>query len=121
VYGDSRQHGGMEPIEMNWTDDRIDALSDRVDTGFAQVGREFEQVDKRFEQVNLEIRALRSDMNTRFESMESRFESMESRFDQRFEALLDRLFAMQRMQLEIGGGMLAALFTALIALIATQL
>jgi CII-binding regulator of phage lambda lysogenization HflD len=114
VYGEPRQHRGMEPIEMNWTDDRIDALSDRVDTGFEQVDKRFEQVDKQFERIDLDIRALRSDMN-------ARFESMESRFDRRFEILGDRLAAMQRMLLQVTGGMLATLVAALFALIATQL
>jgi len=61
------------------------------------------RVDEGFNRVDTDLRELRSEMNARFDAMDARFD------------------AMHRMLIQVGGGMLAALSAALIALLASHL
>jgi hypothetical protein len=107
----------MEAMRERWTDDRLDDLNGKVDalrvemrTEFAAVRGEiregFDRIDKRFDKVD-----------ERFEKVDERFERSEVRSDERFEAMMDRLYAMQRMMFQFCGLVLAAL----IGFIGTQL
>jgi DNA anti-recombination protein RmuC len=67
----------MEAMRVNWTDDRLDALSgrmvdrfDRVDQRFKQVDERFKQVDERFDRVEADLREMRSELNLRFDRMQ---------------------------------------------------
>ena len=89
----------MEAMRQSWTDDRLDDLSQRMDERFDHVEREmdrrFGEVDKRFDRVATDIRDLRNKMN-----------------------------ALQRTMLQVGGGLIAAnltLMAAVIGLMVTQL
>ncbi len=104
-------------MRESWTDDRLDDLNGKVDalrvemkTEFAAVRGEmrggFDKIDKRFDKID-----------KRFEKADERFERFEMRSDERFEAMMDRLYSMQRLMIQFCGGALAAL----IGLIATQI
>lgn len=96
----------MEAMAKNWLEerfDRIDQRFDEVDRRFEQVDRRFEQVDRRFEQVDTDLRELRVEMNSRFDSVDVRFA------------------AMQRLIIQVGGGMIATMLIGFLGIIATQL
>ncbi len=91
-------------MRVNWTDDRLDALSgrvderfDRVDERFRQVDERFKQVDHRFDRVEADVREIRIGMKAGFDGL-------------------------NRTLMLVGGGIIAALtaalVTALVALIA---
>lgn len=86
----------MELMREAWSDDRLDDLNRRVENGFNR--------------VDADIRELRREMNDRFDRVDARFEAMQNRFDARFDA-------MQRLMIQ-GGAVIVA---ALIGLIATQI
>jgi hypothetical protein len=86
----------MEAMREHWTDDRMDDLARRVDNGF-------NRVDKDLRDLRGEIAAMRSETNSRFEGLEARFD------------------ALQRLLLQVAGGMIAAFLAGLLGLIATQL
>jgi archaellum component FlaC len=96
----------MEAMRENWTDDRLDHLNRRVEEGFARVDERFEQIDERFAQ-----------MDKRFDRMEDRFDRVADRSDQ----INERIFATQRIIIQVGGGMIATLAAGLLTVIATQL
>jgi len=100
----------MDTMREAWSDERLDDLNSKVgdlgrrmDLGFAQLRAEmnarFDRMDARFDRVD-----------ERFERMDERFERMDERMDARFEA-------MQRVMIQAG----AVVVAALIGLIATQL
>lgn len=93
----------MEVMAKSWTDERLEERFDRIDQRFDEVDRRFEQVDRRFEQVDADLREL----NARIDSLAAR---MDARFD-----------AMQRMMIQVGGGMIATIFIGFLGLIATHL
>jgi tetrahydromethanopterin S-methyltransferase subunit G len=70
-----------------WNDGRLDELSKRVDDGFAHMREEFTSVNKRIDHIG------------------GRIDHLSTRFD-----------ALQRILMQVGGG----IFVALIGLIATQ-
>jgi tetrahydromethanopterin S-methyltransferase subunit G len=82
----------MEFMREAWSDDRLDDLNRRVENGFNR--------------VDADIRELRSEMNARFDRVDARFDRIDARFD-----------AMQRLMIQVGGVIAAAL----IGLIATQI
>jgi tetrahydromethanopterin S-methyltransferase subunit G len=82
----------MELMREAWSDDRLDDLNRRVENGFNR--------------VDADIRELRSEMNARFDRVDARFDRIDARFD-----------AMQRLMIQVGGVIAAAL----IGLIATQI
>ncbi len=94
-------------MRESWTDERLDDLKEgvsdlgrRVDAGFAEGRREIRQ----------EAASIRKEMKEGFQAVDARFNSVDARFD-----------ALQRTIIQVGGGMAAAFFAALIGLIATQL
>jgi SMC interacting uncharacterized protein involved in chromosome segregation len=125
----------MEAMRESWTDDRLDDLNGKVDSlrieakaefaavrgemkdefasvraemreGFERIEKRFDKVDERFEKVD-----------ARFEKVDERFQKAEIRSDERFEAMMDRLYSMQRLMIQFCG----VAMTALIGLIATQI
>lgn len=82
----------MELMREAWSDDRLDDLNRRVENGFNR--------------VDTDIRELRSEMNSRFDRVDARFDAIDKRFD-----------AMQRLMIQGG----AVVIAALIGLIATQI
>ncbi len=86
----------MEAVRDSWTDERLDDLNHRVDEGFRRVDERFAQVDERFAQVD------------------ARFDSLQRDFNMRFDA-------MQRLMIQLFGGMIGAFLTATAALVATRL
>ena len=114
----------MEAMRESWTDDRLDDLNGKVDAlriemktefaavraemreGFAKIDKRFEQVDKRFERVD-----------RRFEKADGRFEHFEIRSDERFEAMMDRLYSMQRLMIRFCGAAIGGLFVAIVGLL----
>jgi hypothetical protein len=118
----------MEAVRESWTDDRLDDLNGKVDalrlemkTEFAAVRGEiregFDKIDKRFEKVDDRF----DKIDKRFEKTDERFERSEARGEQRFEAMMDRLYSMQRLMIQVYAGLFAALIAAIAGLIATQL
>ena len=98
-------------MKESWTDERLDDLNGRGEEGFRR--------------VDADLRDLRSETKTEFTALRSEtkteFTALRSDMNARFEAMQSRLEALQRLLLQIGGGMLAALCAALIGLIATQI
>jgi hypothetical protein len=97
----------METVRESWTDERLDDLKEdvgdlarRMDAGFAESRMELRH----------EAASIRSEMRTGFQTVDARFDAMQSSID-----------ALQRTIIQVGGGMAAAFFAALIGLIATQL
>lgn len=82
----------MEPTRQTWTDERLDDLSSRVDTGF-------ERVDARF-----------NAMEDRFNAIDARFNALDARLDARFDSL-------QRLIVQVGGGMIASVLVATIGIL----
>lgn len=97
----------METVRESWTDERLDDLKEdvsdlarRMDAGFAESRTELRH----------ETGSIRSEMREGFQTVDARFDAMQTSFD-----------ALQRTIIQVGGGMAAAFFAALIGLIATQL
>lgn len=78
-------------MRVNWTDDRLDALSDRMDERFDRVDERFKQVDERFKQVD------------------ERFDRVEAGLVETRRELTARLDDLNRTLLQVGGGIIAAL------------
>jgi tetrahydromethanopterin S-methyltransferase subunit G len=66
--------------------------------------------DDRLDDLNGKVDALRLEMKTEFRAMNERFDKVD-----------DRLYAMQRLMIQVYGGLFAALIAAAASLIATQL
>jgi hypothetical protein len=83
-------------MKEKWTDERLDDLNDKVGEGFRR--------------VDADIRGLRSEMNERFgrleDQMNARFERVDARFD-----------AMQRLMIQGGAVIVAALIGVIATLI----
>jgi hypothetical protein len=97
----------METVRESWTDERLDDLKEdvgnlarRVDAGFAESRMELRQ----------EAALIRNEMKEGFQAVDARFTTIDARFD-----------ALQRTIIQVGGGMAAGFFAALIGLIATQI
>jgi len=60
----------MEAIRVDWTDDRLDALSSRMDERFDRVDERFKQVDERFSRIETDMREMRAAMGARFDSLQ---------------------------------------------------
>jgi archaellum component FlaC len=121
----------MEAMRESWSDDRLDDLNGKVDAlriemktefvavrdeirrGFEKIDERFDKVDKRFEKVDEHF----DKVDRRFEKADERFERFEVRSDERFEAMMDRLYSMQRLMIQFCGVAIAAL----IGLLATQI
>ena len=104
----------METVRESWTDERLDDLKEsvsdlarRLDSGFAESRKELRH----------EAASIRKEMKEEFQAVDARFNAV----DARFEAMQGSLDALQRTIIQVGGGMAAAFFAALIGLIATQL
>jgi hypothetical protein len=129
----------MEAMPQRWTDDRMDDLSAKVD----ELGR---RMENGFNRVDADIRALRDDTKTafgsvraemregfdriderfnridgRFDKVDERFERFEIRSDERFEAMMDRLYSMQRLMIQFCGVAMAALLAVLATLVGSLL
>jgi predicted nuclease with TOPRIM domain len=114
----------MEAMRESWTDERLDDLNGKVDavrlemkTDFAAVrsemGERFDKVDARFERMEKRF----DKVDERFERVDERFERSEARSEHRFEAMMDRLYAMQRLMIQFCGAALAALLGVIGALV----
>ena len=104
----------MDTVRESWTDERLDDLKEsvsnlgrRVDAGFAE-GRT---------ELRHEAALIRTEMKEDFRKVDTRFDAVQASLD----ATRGSLDALQRTIIQIGGGMAAAFFAALIGLIATQL
>jgi hypothetical protein len=104
----------MGTVRESWTDERLDDLKEsvgdlarRMDSGFAENRMEIGQ----------RAASIRKEMKEEFQAVDARFNSVEARFD----AIQGSIDALQRTIIQVGGGMAAAFFAALIGSIATQL
>jgi hypothetical protein len=104
----------METVRESWTDERLDDLKEdvsdlarRMDAGFAESRTELRH----------EAASIRKEMKEGFQTVDGRFNSIDARFD----AMQAGFDALLRTIIQVGGGMAAAFFAALIGLIATQL
>ncbi len=112
-------------MRESWTDDRMDDLNGKVDVLRVEMRTEFKAVrgdmKEEFHAVRTEMKeefaAVRGEIKVGFDKIDDRFERMEIRNDQRFEAMMDRLYAMQRLMFQFCSGALIAL----IGFIATQI
>jgi hypothetical protein len=86
----------MEMVREAWTDERLDDLVRHMDQGFERVERD--------------VRDLKAEMDGRFQQVDSRFDRLDARFD-----------VLQRTMIQVGGGLIGALFVALVGLVTTQL
>jgi hypothetical protein len=82
----------MEAMVKDWTNERLE--------------ERFDATGRCFDRVDADIRELRSEMNTRFD-----------RVGADMQAIAERIDALQRTMLQLGGGAIVAL----LGLIATQL
>jgi hypothetical protein len=69
---------------------------ERLEERFDRIDQRFDEVDRRFDRVEADFRELRGEMNARFD-------------------------AMQRLIIQIGGGMIATVLAGFLGIIATQL
>ena len=113
----------MEAMRESWTDDRLDKLEGRVEERFNQVDECFRRVDERFDQMEERF----NQADKRFDRIEGRFNQADKRFDRiedRFERMEnqtnDRLLALHRLIIQVGGGMIATLAAGLLAALATH-
>jgi hypothetical protein len=83
----------MEAMRESWTDGRLDDFSHHV--------------DERFNRVEAELRTQRFEMKTEFASLRR---EMDSRFD-----------SVQRLILQVGGGMIGILALGILTVLATRL
>jgi archaellum component FlaC len=99
----------MEAMRQSWTDDRLDEFGHRIDERFDRVDERFDRVDERFKEVDRRFNRIDNDIG-------------ELRKDNR--AMLSELHALQRTMLQVGGGLIAAVLSmmvAVIGLVITQL
>jgi len=136
----------MEAMRESWTDDRMDDLNGKVDVvrvemktdfaavrgemkdefaavraemreGFERIEKRFDKIDERFDKVDERF----DKVDERFAKVDERFERAAVRSEGRFEAMMDRLYSMQRQMIQVYAGLFAALFVAVAGVIATQL
>jgi predicted nuclease with TOPRIM domain len=136
----------MEAMRESWTDDRMDDLNGKVDAlrletkaeftavrgevkeefaavrtemreGFERIEKRFDKIDERFDKIDARFEKV----DERFEKVDERFEEAEVRRAQRFDAMMDRLYSMQRQMIQVYVGLFTALFVAIAGLIATRL
>lgn len=74
--------------------------------GFEMIEKRFDKIDARFDKVD-----------ERFQKADERFERYEVRSDERFEAMMDRLYSMQRLMIQFCGAAMVALIGFLATLI----
>jgi hypothetical protein len=86
----------METVRESWTDDRLDDLNQRV-------------------------AGLSHRMDSRFDRVDTRFDAIDAKFDARFGSMDAKFDAMQRLMIQVGGGIIATLLASFAGLIATQL
>jgi hypothetical protein len=85
-----------EGARATWTDERLDDLSHRMDEGFSRV-------DAELRSVRAEIGVLRTDLIERIDHQG------------------ERIDALQRTLLQLGGGMIASILVGAAGIAATQL
>lgn len=103
----------MEAVRESWTDERMDDLSDRVSVGFRR--------------VDDDLRASRTESRTEFAAvrgeMKDEFAAVRGEVKDEFAALRGemhaRFDAMQRLILQVGGGMIAAFMVGILGVVAT--
>ncbi len=121
----------MEAVRESWTDERLDDLNSTVDGGFTRADQRFDEIDRRFERVDQRF----EQVDLRFEQVDKRFEEVGQRLgrveqqmdDMRaemnvgFKHLGERLDSFHHTMLLFSGGLVAALASAVIGMIAIQL
>jgi hypothetical protein len=85
----------MERARATWTDERLDDLARRMDRGFDRVDRELI-------------------------GLSARIDAHGAGLSNRIDALADRIDALQRTMIQVGGGLVVAMLATLVTLIATQ-
>ena len=96
-------------MRENWTDERLDDLNHRSEDGFKRV--EADLRNHRLESKT-EVASLRNEMNERFDKVDQRFDKVDARFervDQRFAQMEARFDSVQRMIIQVGGGIVASI------------
>jgi endonuclease I len=99
----------MEAMRESWTDERLDDLNHRSEEGFKRVEADLHA--HRLE-AKTEVASLRNEMNERFDKVDQRFDKVDARFgriDQRFAEMEVRFDSIQRMILQVGGGIVASI------------
>jgi hypothetical protein len=89
----------MEAMRESWTDARLDDFRGETARRFDEVDRRFDEVDRQFDKVDADIRELRGETNLRFDRVEGRIDA------------LQRTIIVSN----------AAIFAAVLGLVATQL
>jgi DNA anti-recombination protein RmuC len=109
---------------QSWSDDRIDGLERKVDEGFRHVDQRFEQIDQRFEQVDKRFEQVDKrfeEVGQRLGRVEQQMDDMRAEMNAGFKHLGDRLDSFHHTMLLFSGGLVAALASAVIGMIAIQL
>jgi uncharacterized coiled-coil DUF342 family protein len=122
----------MEAMRESWTDDRLDDLNRKTDalrletkaefarernetkaefaTARSEMNERFDKVDERFDKVDRRF----DKIDERFDKVDRRFERFEVRGEERFEAMMDHLYAMQRLMIQFCTGALVTLLAFLV-------
>lgn len=79
-------------MREKWTDERLDDMNERISDGFGRVDQQFGRVDHQIRDLRSEVHSLRSEMNSRFE-------------------------AMQRLIVQVGGGMFVTMAVGFLGII----
>lgn len=85
----------MERARTTWTDERLDDLARKVDDGFNR--------------VDADIRTLSTRVDVRFDRVDARFDRLDARID-----------TLQRLMVQVGGGMTVAILATLVTVVATR-
>jgi hypothetical protein len=97
----------MEAVRESWTDERLDDLNDRVSELGGRMDSRFDRVDARFDSMDAKF--------------DAKFDAIDGKFDAKFDAMDAKFDAMQRLMIQVGGGIIATLLASFAGLIATQL
>lgn len=99
----------MEAMRKSWTDDRLDDFADRIDRRFDGVDRRFDEIDRKFTEVD-----------RRFKEVDRRLDEMNVRLGRVEEGVWSLQRTLAYGAIAMTTATLAG-FTAMIALVATQL
>lgn len=97
----------MKAMRDSWTDERLDDMNHRMDEGFSRVDQE--------------LRLIRSEIGTLRSETRGEAETLRVEMNAQFTALNTRIDSLQRLMIQVGGGMIAAFLAGFAGLIATQL
>jgi hypothetical protein len=129
----------MDAMRDAWTDARLDDLNGRI-------GDMSRRMDEGFNRVDSKVDAMRADLDSKFDGMradfDSKFDAMRTDFDSRFDgmradtdsrfdglraetkaefiAVRQEIASMQRLLIQVGGGIIGTMAVGFLSLIATR-